>query len=221
MRKGIDIWNPRFPFDPSKSPFFYGWVILGLSAFTMICSIPGQTMGVSVYTDTFIETLGLNRMQLTAAYLAGTLGSGLFISRLGRLFDHMGARRYILIAAMLFGMALFFLSQMDRIVRILGGFGGTLMISIVAGIGFLGIRLFGQGMVPLGSSSMMAKWWNRRRGSNTAIGGLFVAFGFAVAPRVLDWEIQLLSWRGSLMANALIMCFGLSFIGWLFYRDNP
>jgi len=73
----------------------------------------------------------------------------------------------------------------------------------------------------LGSSSMMAKWWNLRRGTISAIGGLFVAFGFSLAPRVLDWEIQLLSWRGALITNAFSIGLGLAFLGWLFYRDNP
>jgi OFA family oxalate/formate antiporter-like MFS transporter len=221
MQRSRQLWNPRFPFDPEKWPIFYGWMILAMSAFTMICSIPGQTMGVGVFTDTFIEVLGISRMQLTFAYLAGTVGGALLIARAGRLFDVLGARKYVVIAASLFGSALLFMSQMDRVVALFGGFGGTILVSIIAAIGFFGIRMFGQGMVPLGSSSMMAKWWNQRRGTMTAIGGLFVAFGFAIAPRVLDWEIQLMTWRGALMANALIIGVGLASLGWLFYRDNP
>jgi hypothetical protein len=80
---------------------------------------------------------------------------------------------------------------------------------------------FGQGMVTLGSRSMLSKWWNLRRGRMVAISGCFIAFGFSLAPRVFDWQIQAFGWRGSLLLNASILSIGLSLFAWLVFRDNP
>jgi MFS transporter, OFA family, oxalate/formate antiporter len=215
------LWSPRFPFDPARSPVFYGWVITAVSAIGILASIPGQTIGVSVYTDTYIEVLGLDRISLTSAYLIGTGLSGFLVSTGGTLFDRLGARRFFVMAVVLFGLSLAYMSQMDRIIVALGGGGSTALAMVAASVGFLGVRLFGQGMVTLGARSMMSKWWNLRRGRMVAITGTFIAFGFSLAPRALDWQIQALGWRGSLLFNAALMAFGMSLLGWLLFRDNP
>ena len=42
-------------------------------------SIPGQTMGMAVFADAFMEAFGLSRTELSTAYLLGTTGSALFL----------------------------------------------------------------------------------------------------------------------------------------------
>ena len=82
--------RPDWPFDIRRIPFFYGWVIWLLSTLGFLFSIPGQTMGMAVFTDQFIEVLGLSRTQLSLAYLFGTVGSSLFLTRAGRGEDSQG-----------------------------------------------------------------------------------------------------------------------------------
>jgi OFA family oxalate/formate antiporter-like MFS transporter len=109
------IWEPRFPFDPAKFPVFYGWVIVAASTIGIIASIPGQTMGVSVYTDTYIEILGLDRVQMTTAYLVGTGLSGFMVSAGGTLFDKLGARKFFVPGGPAIRcMSLAYMSQMDQ-----------------------------------------------------------------------------------------------------------
>ena len=93
------LWDPKFPFRPDKFPFFYGWVIVLAGTIAVIFSIPGQTMGFSVFTDILIEELGLNRVQLSTAYCVGTVVSGLSLPYFGRLYDRIGARRMIVYSA--------------------------------------------------------------------------------------------------------------------------
>jgi OFA family oxalate/formate antiporter-like MFS transporter len=215
------LFQPDFPFKPSGFPFFYGWVILVVSTIGMIASIPGQTMGVSVFTDTFIEVLKVDRMSLTQAYLAGTALSGFFISAGGRLFDRMGARKFMVVAGLLYAIALFLVGQMDRIVSLFGMGGDRLFALIVASVAFFGIRFIGQGVITLCSRSMLSKWWNHLRGRMVAISGIFISFSFAIAPRVLDWEIEAFTWRGAFTVNALVFGIAMGVLGWIFFRDNP
>ena len=49
-------------------------------------------MGVSVFTDHLIAALGLSRVRLSTAYMAGTLMSALLMTKAGRLTDRFGVR---------------------------------------------------------------------------------------------------------------------------------
>ena len=79
--------DPNRPFAPARVPIFYGWVIVAVATLGVVMSIPGQTMGVSVFTDHLIEATGLTRLELSNAYLVGTVISGLLLPRGGRLLD--------------------------------------------------------------------------------------------------------------------------------------
>ena len=51
------IRQADWPFDIRRLPFFYGWVILAFSTLGILFSIPGQTMGMAVFTDQLIDAL--------------------------------------------------------------------------------------------------------------------------------------------------------------------
>ncbi len=51
----------NFPFDPARFPFFYGWIVLSAGTLGILMSAPGQTVGVSVFTDSLIEALAIER----------------------------------------------------------------------------------------------------------------------------------------------------------------
>jgi hypothetical protein len=80
------------PFSPAKSPVFYGWFIVLWGTLGIIMSVPGQTMGVSTFTDHLIDALRLDRNELSTAYLLGTIASSFLLTRAGKLYDKIGAR---------------------------------------------------------------------------------------------------------------------------------
>ena len=100
------LWDPDFPLSPKRSPFFYGWVVVAVATAGIVFSIPGQTMGFSVFTDLLIDELGLTRVQLSAAYCLGTVMSGLTLPSLGRQFDRFGARKMAVASALATGLVL-------------------------------------------------------------------------------------------------------------------
>ena len=81
------------PFDPARWPFFYGWAVLFWGMVGVLVSVPGQTTGVSAFIEPLLRDLGISRLQLSGAYLFGTLTSSLLITPSGKLFDRIGARR--------------------------------------------------------------------------------------------------------------------------------
>ena len=217
-------FRPNFPFSPAKFPIFYGWVILVASVLGVITSIPGQTIGVSVFTDHLIAATGLSRLDLANAYLVGTLTSGCLLPFGGKLLDRLGARQIVVLAAVGLGLTLCYLTVCDRLSISLSHWlplESPPIAAVLLVLGFVSLRFCGQGMLTMTSRTMLGKWFEQRRGQVSGIEGIFVAFGFAIAPYFFSQAIAVLGWRGTWLILAAIVGLGMSTVGWLLFRDNP
>ena len=105
------LFRADFPFSPAGFPVFYGWAILVASVLRVLTSIPGQTIGVSFFTDHLIAATELSRLALANAYLVGTLTSGCLLPFGGKLLDRLGARRVVVLAAVGLGITLAYLRR--------------------------------------------------------------------------------------------------------------
>jgi MFS family permease len=206
----------NWPFNPKKSPFFYGWVVWLLSTLGFLCSIPGQTMGMAVFTDPFIEVLGLTRTELSLAYLFGTMGSSLFLTQAGRWFDRYGGRVMMTLSSFALGVMVYYISMVDVISRAAGGYAALFIF-----FGYFGVRFFGQGVLTSSSRNVLILWFVRRRGLVSGVRGVFVSIGFSIAPLVLAWLIMDFGWREALWILAAVVGIGFSTLALLFVRDNP
>ena len=219
------LWRPDFPFSPARWPFFYGWVVVFVSTLGLIASIPGQTIGFSVFADVLIVELGLSRVRLSAAYFLGTALSGFLLPLGGRLLDRWGIRKTMVLSSLAMGLVVVYLSLADRIANVFSALIGKpshwLISFMVIGIGFFMARFFGQGMLSMTSWAMTGKWFDKRRGRVLATSGIVVSLSFSVAPSVFDRLIQMFGWRGAWWLMAALLIFGMSAIAWIFFRDNP
>ena len=107
-----------FPFDPGKIPFFYGWVILVAATIGILVSAPGQTTGVSTFTDYLIDSIKISRDQISTAYMFGTIASSFFLIWAGKVYDKYGARWVGMGTSLILAFVLVLLSQSDRLVRL-------------------------------------------------------------------------------------------------------
>ena len=62
-----------------KLGFYYGHVVLVVGTLGICSSMPGQTVGVSVFSEPIMAALRLSRQQLALAYLSGTISSSFFL----------------------------------------------------------------------------------------------------------------------------------------------
>ena len=116
---------------PQKSLFFYGWVVLIVGALGLLMSSPGQTIGVSAFTDHLLEALTMSRDQLSFAYMGGTMLSAVMLTKAGVFFDRYGAVRTALLASIGLGIALLYLSQIDKVSSYFGGSAVTTIVAIL------------------------------------------------------------------------------------------
>lgn len=216
----------HFPFSPQRCPFFYGWVVVFACTVGMLASIPGQTMGVGVFAEDLLANLSLSRVDLTSAYMYGTCVSGVLLPFAGLLYDRLGARLVVVLASSSLAASVFYLSQCDHLAHQLSlklGYEASdaAVQMLVLSLGFFLIRFWGQGVLTTISRTTMGKWFHRRRGLAAGISGLAVTAGFSSSPRFLASLIEQFGWREAWMILGAGVGAGMSFIGWLLYRDNP
>lgn len=219
------LFAPDFPFAPKRVAVFYGWIILGAATIGILMSIPGQTAGVSVFTDYLLAATGLSRLALSNAYLIGTLTSGLLLPFGGVFIDRFGARLVVVAAALWLALTLMFLSVSDRLAHSLStrlSLDSSLPLAFgLLCLGFVSLRFSGQGMLTMVSRTTLGKWFDRRRGMASGTSGIFVSFGFSSAPLLLSFFIDGFGWRGAWLTMAAMVGVGMGAIGWLLFRDNP
>jgi len=214
----------NFPFSPAKVPFFYGWVVLVVATIGILVSAPGQTMGVSTFTDYLLENIGISRVDLSTAYMFGTIASSLILTYAGKIYDKYGARLVGIGTSILLGIVLVLLSQSDRIIKSLVGNSSSVYTGVAIAmliLFFFMLRFSGQGVLTMVSRNMLMKWFIARRGLVNGISSVFVSLGFSIAPLTFDMLIQGTSWRQAWLIMAIAIGVFFTFFVFLFFRDNP
>lgn len=213
-----------WPFPVARLPFFYGWVIAAVSTLGFLCSVPGQTMGMAVFSDTFIAEFGLTRTELSTAYLFGTVASAFTLPRAGRWYDRWGARFMLVAAPAVLGMMLLFISGIDLLADLLVGVFAVPLAWVTFPlilVGYFGVRFSGQGVLTSASRNVLLVWFEKRRGLVSGIRGVFVSLGFSIAPLILAWLIDLVGWRAALWWMALAVGVGFTALALFTVRDHP
>ena len=219
------MYNPnRFSsVNPAKSPVFYGYVVLIIGSIGIYCSIPGQTIGVSVFTDPVKDALGLSRNQFSNAYMIGTILSSLVIGRAGIWFDKYGARYVAFFAALTLAFSLWLCSwsaHMSNFMKEFLDLDSWMVPFIIMTLLFFMLRFSGQGVLTMASRNMIMIWFDKNRGKVNAISSVAISFGFSSSPLWINYLIEGYSWEGAWQMLALGL-FVFSFFVLQLYRNRP
>lgn len=192
----------------NKSPFFYGWVIMLAGTLGMVMTSPGQTFSVSIFIEHFITDLGISRSLVSTLYTVGTLVGSFALPILGRQIDKKGPRLMVVAISAVFGVACIYM--------------GFIRNALMLGLGFIAIRMLGQGGLGLVSQNVINQWWVRRRGTVMGISGMMMALlGVGAFPTLINELIARYGWRLTypiLGAGVLLIMVPL---GLIFFRNRP
>ncbi len=220
--KASGFWGVRTPFAPSACPFFYGWVIVFAATLGTIASIPGQTMGFTVFTDVLMEELGLSRVELSLAYCLGTVASGLTLPWLGHVLDRWGERKMAVASVAATGAVLFYLAACAPMSHGLGRILPTGFAAfVVIGIGFYLVRAAAQGVLSMTCRNAIGKWFDHRRGLAMAISSILVSFSFSMSPKWIEWLKERHGYDGAWIIMGLGTILIMGPLAWLLFRDTP
>jgi MFS family permease len=193
--------------EPIKTKFYYGWLILFMSALAFFFSGPGQTYSISIFIDHYIKEFGWSRSLVSSLYSGGTLISGLILTFMGKKIDKYGHRKMIVIISLFLGAATLWMSFVFNPFMLL--------------IGFFLMRFFGQGSMGLWPQTLVPHWFKSKRGLAMSLLGIGGVVGAAVIPPLNNYLINLVgisnAWRFWTLALILIMAPA----GWFFVRNKP
>ncbi len=192
---------------PFKTSFFYGWVIVAISALTMFFSGPGQTYSVSTFIDSYISEFGWSRSIVSGMYSAGTLTAGLAMGAVGNIFDRRGYRLVTAVVAVLLGFACVWMSLVSSVPMLF--------------VGFLLIRLLGQGSLSLSSSTMIPQWFILKKGRALSYASLGGVLSSAVLPPLNTWIIQTYGWKMGWHFWAVLLVLVMAPVSYLLIRNKP
>ena len=129
---------------------------------------PGQTAGLSPFTDPLIGQLAVSRTEISFSYLIATLAGASAMPLVGRALDRFGARLAIVVIGLVLGGVLLAASFVTEI------FGLT--------ASYVGLRMSGQGALSLASTTLVARLVTHRSGLALGISGAMGAAGISLAP---------------------------------------
>lgn len=217
--------NPnKFSFiDPKRFSFFYGYVVLFIGTIGVLASVPGQTIGVSVFTDPVKDALGLSRNQFSNAYMLGTFLSSLVVSKAGVWFDAYGARYVAFFATILLSISLLLASisvEISTAIKVFLDIKTWVIPFVTIALLFFLIRFSGQGILTMASRNMIMIWFKKNRGKINSISSIVVSLGFSSSPILLNKLINDNGWEVSWQIIALSLVI-FSFCILQFYRNKP
>ena len=154
-------------------------------------SAPGQTYCISAMVDPMLDDLThIDRSDYSLAYLVGTILAGCLLPISGSLVDRFGARVMMPVAGVLLGLACTWMSQLESLASLY--------------LGFLMLRCFGQGMLPLFSNWLIGEWFQKRRGLAIGLIGIGGALSTMTVPVLVNQAIEEFDWRHAWMVLAIL-----------------
>lgn len=199
-------WDEDAP--PAPPPSRRWWVLMVAAGGILIAmTFPGQTAGLSPFTDPLIDQLDVDRTAISLSYLIATLVGASTMPFLGRLMDTYGVRRSIMVIGVLLALLLL----------------GTSFITEIMGLtaSYVGLRMVGQGALTLAATTLVARAVTHRLGLALGVVGAVGVAGISLAPvaieRLIAWTDIATVWRIEAAMVALIVIP----IAFALPKDNP
>ena len=192
---------------PYSGRIFYGWIVAGIAALAVFMSGPGQTYGVSTFIDPLMAETGWSRSLVSGLYSGGTLTAGFAMAFIGRQVDRRGYRVMLTVLALAFAGALLFMS--------------TVRLPATLFLGFVMIRMFGQGSLTLVPTALIPQWFVTRRARALTILALGGALSSAALPLVNLSIIANWGWRSMWVFWSAALALVLAPLAWRYTRGRP
>jgi len=167
---------------------FHGPKIAIVATVAYIVASPGQTYGVSLFVESWMEDLNLSRSEVSTLYTLATILGALSMPSIGRMVDKLGPQKVTALVTIGLGLALSFVSYSTGVVALF--------------VGVFGLRVFGQGALGMCAGNITARWYNRKRGKVVGITLAVASLVTALYPSVVEHLISGLGWRKSLLILA-------------------
>lgn len=176
----------------NKKKPFYGWAIAAMG--TLGNAFQGGVIfwSMGLYTSTFEDHFGASRAKITLIETFLSVGVNLLSPVVGALVDKRSARHVVSLGVLSLGCGLIIVS-----------FAGTLLTVWAAFATFIPFGVLAIGILP--SSTLISRWFRKRRGLALGISVTGTSIGGAIAPPLLTWMFMVYGWRTALLVTGLVV----------------
>ena len=173
-----------------RSPFFYGWWILGAVGTANFARNAAASLTISVFIYPLSEELGWSRTLIAGAAAAGGLAATFTSPIIGRMIDKYGARAVLTASIVVLCISTFALAWSDVSLTVLG-----VTIPWVFYLAYGTGRVIFASPVQIGTSVVVSRWFIRMRGRTNGILGLSHSAGMVLFPLIASIVIAQSGWR--------------------------
>ena len=139
-------------------PFYYGWIVVAASSTVVFARMAPAITTLTVLIFPISQQLGWSRTLIAGSVSAGAIASLVLSPVVGWLIDRFGARPVLVVSVLALGVAMISLAWAT--------------IPLTFYIAFAAGRVVFHTSAPIGSSTVAARWFVRKRGR--AIGVIFL-----------------------------------------------
>lgn len=187
--------------------FYYGWIIVLMSALAQFMSAPGQTYSISVFINTYQKEFAYSSTLMSTAYSIATIMSGLLLIFMGKAIDKFGQRKMIIIVGILLAFTAFYNSFASSII----------MISF----GFFMLRYFGQGSMTLIPNSLIPQWFQKKRALAFSLSGIGNLLAMLIVPTINLWMISEFGWQSAWRIWSIVLIVVFIPLAYIFIGNQP
>jgi MFS family permease len=203
--KRIDLELPVVTNKPNS--FYYGWVIVAVSFFTLFLTV-GMRFSFGVFYVAILQEYGWGRAETAGAFSVAMITHALFAVVTGNLIDRFGPRMLFPLGATFLAMGLAAASRITTIWHL------YLFFGIVMAIGINTIS-YGPHM------SLIPKWFIRKRGLASGLVVAGIGVGTMVIAPVIQFMIDTVGWRSAFLVLAGMILGVVVPMTALFQRRSP
>ncbi|MBM4330606.1 MAG: MFS transporter [Deltaproteobacteria bacterium] len=193
-------------FIPDKIPFYYGWVITGVSLVMMMVAY-GIWWSFPMFYVSILNEFGWSRGSTATIFTVGSVVYGFGSLAAGAFIDRFGPRKLFPAACILLAVGC-----------LISSFSSQKWHFFVAYGVFMGFGVICAGYVPV--TAVLSNWFVRKRGAALGVGLVG-----NVSPPILAFPVQYLislaGWRGSYIVLAVVTLLVIAPLTSIFMRSRP
>ena len=187
--------------------FYYGWLVAGAASGIQFANAATAIGIMTVFVLPMSEEFGWNRVEVAGAISLGSVLGAALAPFTGRLVDRFGARVILVVGGLTVALGCLYLSMAQA----LAGFY----------VAFTAVRIADQGLIQIGASVSVGKWFLRRRGRAVGLVFFGASGGMIVMAPAVQFVIANWDWRAAWVALGVAMfCIGV-IPSALFIRRQP
>lgn len=192
----------------AKPGFFYGWILVGVMLLLLSVGWGTTVYMFSVVAGALYTEFQPTRLMLMTSSTGMMLMVGLSSPLLGKLLDRYPNRNILLFGAVSLGLGFISIALSPNI--------GLVVVSYILPIGL--------GMATLSTltvSTLLARWFVRRRGLAIGIAALGTQFGGFLYPPIFAAAMEAYEWRLALGSLGMLIVLIMPVLIRLFIVDQP